>query len=89
MVGRAKMVWKVRQCVPSARAQGEIPHSSSRPPIQASTVFYRVQFPPRSPFIGGWAVYRAGELALRIDRVKLTNINIVAIMRLKFHRFQT
>jgi len=54
-----------------------------------SPVYYRVQFPPRSPFIGDWAVYRASELALLIDRVKLTNINIVAIMRPKFPRFQT
>jgi len=33
--------------------------------------------------------YRTGELALLIDRVNLTNINIVAIMRPKFPRFQT
>jgi len=32
MVGRVNMVWKVGQCVPPARAKGEIPHSSSNPP---------------------------------------------------------
>ena len=75
MVGRVNMVWKV-------------PSPLSTLP-SAPLVFYRVQFPPRSPFIGDWAVYRSGELALLIDRVKLTNINIVAIMRPKFPRFQT
>jgi hypothetical protein len=74
MVGRVNMVWRVP------------PTSGLCPP---SSVYYRVQFPPRSPFIGDWAVYRTGELALLIDRVKLTNINIVAIMRPKFPRFQT
>jgi hypothetical protein len=59
------------------------------PPSPACASRYCVQFPPRSPFIGDWAVYRAGELVLLIDRVKLTNINIVAIMRPKFPRFQT
>jgi hypothetical protein len=98
MVGRVNMVWKVGQCVPPARAQGEIPHSSSnpsstkptsdlRPPTSA--VYYRVQFPPRSPFIGDWAVYRADEIALFVERPKLTNVNVVAIMRPKFPRFQT
>ena len=51
--------------------------------------YFRVQFPPRSPFIGDWAVYRAGEIALVIERPKLANVNIVAIMRPKFPRFQT
>jgi hypothetical protein len=99
MVGRVNMVWRT----PSLTAVGEDgrrpdegqrgktnpsakPTSDLRPP---TSVYFRVQFPPRSPFIGDWAVYRAGELALLIDRVKLTNINIVAIMRPKFPRFQT
>jgi len=51
--------------------------------------YYRVQFPPRSPFIGDWAVYRHGELALLIEYPKLANLNNVAIMRPKFPRFQT
>jgi len=74
MVGRVNMVWRVP------------PTSDLRP---LTSVYFRVQFPSRSPFIGDWAVYRHGELALLIDRVKLTNINIVAIMRPKFPRFQT
>ena len=93
MVGRVNMVWKVRQCAPPARAQGEIPHSSSTKPTSdlrpPTFVYFRVQFPPRSPFIGDWAVYRAGEIALVIERPKLANVNIVAIMRPKFPRFQT
>ena len=75
MVGRVNMVWR----------HPHHDHPQGDPP----TTYYRVQFPPRSPFIGDWAVYRHGELALLIDRVKLTNINIVAIMRPKFPRFQT
>ena len=51
--------------------------------------YYRVQFPPRSPFIGDWAVYRHGELALRSEHPKPANLNIVAIMRPRFPRFQT
>ena len=77
MVGRVNMVWHV-----------SVPPSTLNPQPSTSA-YYRVQFPPRSPFIGDWAVYRSGELALLIDRVKLTNINIVAIMRPKFPRFQT
>jgi hypothetical protein len=51
--------------------------------------YFRVQFPPRSPFIGDWAVYRTGEIALFVERPKLTNVNVVNIMRPKFPRFQT
>ena len=75
MVGRVNMVWRV-------------PPTSDLRPL-TSAVYFRVQFPPRSPFLGDWAVYRTGELALLMDRIKLTNINIVAIMRPKFPRFQT
>jgi len=75
MVGRVNMVWTV--------------HSPLSSPHSAPLVFYRVQFPPRSPFIGDWAVYRTGEIALFVERPKLTNVNIVAIMRPKFPRFQT
>jgi hypothetical protein len=64
------------------------PPSSDLRPL-TSAVYFRVQFPPRSPFIGDWAVYRAGEIALVIERPKLANVNIVAIMRPKFPRFQT
>jgi len=48
-----------------------------------SPVYYRVQFPPRSPFIGDWAVYRTGKIALFVERPKLTNVDVVAIMRPK------
>jgi len=44
-------------------------------------VYYRVQFPPRSPFIGDWAVYRQGEIALVIEQPPL--INVVDLMRPK------
>jgi len=99
MVGRVNMVWRTPSLTgvgeggrrPDEGQEGKTnpstkPTSGLCPPPSA---FYRVQFPPRSPFIGDWAVYRTGELALLIDRVKLTNINIVAIMRPKFPRFQT
>jgi hypothetical protein len=46
-------------------------------------IYYRVQFPPRSPFIGDWAVYRQNELALLIERPRLINLNIVNLMRPK------
>ena len=74
MVGRVNMVWRV-------------PTSDLGPPTAA--VYFRVQFPPRSPFIGDWAVYRTGEIALFVERPKLTNVNVVNIMRPKFPRFQT
>jgi hypothetical protein len=98
MVGRVNMVWRI----PSPTGVGEggrrpdegqrgkanspstLTHHASR-----ITLYFRVQFPPRSPFIGDWAVYRAGEIALVIERPKLANVNIVAIMRPKFPRFQT
>ena len=63
------------------------PISVLRPPTAA--VYFRVKFPPRSPFIGDWAVYRTGELALFVERPKLTNVNVVKLMRPKFPRFQT
>jgi hypothetical protein len=46
-------------------------------------VFYRVQFPPRSPFIGDWAVYRQGELAPYIEQPALVDLNVVDLMRPK------
>jgi len=44
--GRVNMVWQ------------------SRSPVVGSPIvlYYRVQFPPRSPFVGDWAVFRQGEL---------------------------
>jgi hypothetical protein len=63
--GRVSMVWRV-----------PITHHASR-----ITLYYRVQFPPRSPFIGDWAVYREGEIALYIEQPPL--VNVVAIMRPK------
>jgi hypothetical protein len=89
MVGRVHMVWEVGPCIPPAQAQGEVPQSSSNPPIQTSRAYYRVHFPPRSPFIGDWAIYRAGEIVLFVERPKPTNVNIVNIMRPRFPRFQT
>jgi hypothetical protein len=38
---------------------------------------------------GDWAVYRTGKIALLIEHSKLTNVNILNIMRPKFPRFQT
>ena len=73
MVGRVNMVWTVA----ASRESAAVRH------------YFRVQFPPRSPFIGDWAVYRTGEIALFVERPKLTNVNVVAIMRPKFPRFQT
>ena len=49
---------------------------------RAANIYYRVQFPPRSPFIGDWAVYRHGEIALVIEQPPL--INVVDLMRPKF-----
>ena len=60
------MVWRI-----------PILHHASR-----ITLYYRVQFPPRSPFIGDWAVYRQGEIALVIEQPPL--INVVDLMRPKF-----
>jgi hypothetical protein len=48
---------------------------------QGTRIYYRVQFPPRSPFIGDWAVYRQGEIALVINQPPL--VNVVDIMRPK------
>jgi hypothetical protein len=97
MVGRVNMVWKVPPSPTGVGEGGRRPDEGQRDKTNPSSdlrpltsaVYYRVQFPPRSPFIGDWAVYRAGEIALVIERPKLANINIVAIMRPKFPRFQT
>ena len=100
MVGRVNMVWHV---IPSPAGAGEGAHRAdegqrgktnpSKPASDlrplTSAVYYRVQFPPRSPFIGDWAIYRQGELALLIDRDRVRHVNIVAMMRPKFPRFQT
>ncbi len=77
MTGRVNMIWRVS--VPPSTLN---PQPSTRP-------YYRVQFPPRSPFIGDWAVYRHGEIALFIEPPKLPNVNIVNLMRPQFPRFQT
>ena len=48
--------------------------------------YFRVQFPPGSPFISDWAVYRDHEVALIIERPPLVNVNkrsIVQAMRPK------
>jgi hypothetical protein len=66
--GRVTMVW------PVLRSLGEGGRSTT-------TCYYRVQFPPRSSFIGDWAVYRQGEIALVIDHPPL--IDVVALMRPK------
>jgi len=95
MVGRVNLVWRTPSLTavgeggrrPDEGQRGKTNPSDLRPPTAA--VYFRVQFPPRSPFIGDWAVYRAGEIALVIERPKLANVNIVAIMRPKFPRFQT
>ena len=55
----------------------------SQPSTLNPQLFYRVQFPPRSPFIDDWAVYREHELAEIIEKLKLTNLNIVDAMRPK------
>ena len=98
MVGRVNMVWHVPSLTGvgegarradegrqgkanSSSAPNTKPTSDLRP--LTSAVYYRVQFPPRSPFIGDWAVYRAGEIALYIERPKLTNVNVVDLMRPK------
>jgi len=73
LTGRVSMVWVL--------ADGH--HSSSHPKIRTAKVYFRVHFPPRSPFIGDWAVYRQGEIALLIEHPKLTNLNIVDLMRPK------
>ena len=73
LTGRVSMVWVL--------ADGH--RSSSQPKIQSAKVYFRVHFPPRSPFIGDWAVYRQGEIALLIEHPKHTNLNIVDLMRPK------
>ena len=83
MVGRVNMVWRTPSLTwPTSRG-------SVRPRGSPGMTYFRVQFPPRSPFIGDWAVYRTGEIALFVERPKLTNVNVVNIMRPKFPRFQT
>ena len=86
MIGRVNMVWKVGSGGLGLGSGVTSPDAKSHPP---SPIYFRVQFPPRSPFIGDWAVYRADEIALFVERPKLTNVNVVAIMRPKFPRFQT
>jgi len=73
MTGRVNMVWTVA----ASRESAAVRH------------YYRVRFPPRSPFIGDWTVYRHGEIALFIEHPKLTNVNVVNLMRPKFPRFET
>lgn len=68
--GRISMVWRV--------PRGRDP--DLRPPTSVLR-FYRVQFPPHSPFIGDWAVYRQGEIALVIEQPPL--VNVVDLMRPK------
>lgn len=87
MVGRVNMVWRVERRPPARLDQQD---QSGGPVVRSPVVlYYRVQFPPRSPFIGDWAVYRTGEIALFVERPKLTNINVVNLMRPKFPRYQT
>jgi hypothetical protein len=63
--GRVSMVWRV-----------PITHHAS-----SIGLYYRVQFPPGSPFIGDWAVYRQGEIALLIEHPPL--LDVVSLMRPK------
>jgi hypothetical protein len=65
--GRVNMVWRLPSTI------------NSQP---STRLYYRVQFPPRSPFIGDWAVYRQGEITLIIEHPPL--VNVVDIMRPKF-----
>ena len=99
MVGRVNMVWRTPSLTgvgEGGRRPDEVQQGKTNPSTKPtsvlcppSSVYFRVQFPPRSPFIGDWAVYRADEIALFVERPKLTNVNVVAIMRPKFPRFQT
>jgi hypothetical protein len=73
LTGRVSMVWALADCH----------HSSSHSKIRSAKVYFRVHFPPHSPFIGDWAVYRQGEIALLIEHPKHTNLNIVDLMRPK------
>jgi hypothetical protein len=73
LTGRVNTVWTVA----ASRESAAVRH------------YFCVQFPPCSPFIDDWAVYRHGEIALLIEHPKLTNVNVVNLMRPKFPRFQT
>ena len=72
LTGRITMIW----------------HSPPIPKPQTSypRTYFRVQFPPRSPFLDDWAVYRAHEVALLNESPPLTDLNIVALMRPKVPR---
>ena len=68
-------------CLMTGRVNGIwVLHLKPRP-----KTYYRVQFPPLSPFIDDWAIYREGEIAPRVDNPPLTNVNpsIVDAMRPK------
>jgi hypothetical protein len=74
ITGRVNMIW------PPPKVQNPTPSALKNWP------YYRVQFPPCSPFLDDWAVYRAHEIALRIEPPPLTNLNIVDHMRPKVPR---
>jgi hypothetical protein len=69
LTGRISMVWKSPPDL--------------RPPAAGFWPYYRVHFPPRSPFLDDWAVYRAHEVALYMEQPPLVNLNVVNLMRPK------
>ena len=73
LTGRVTMIWP-------------LPATHHPPPITHHFPYFRVQFPPRSPFLDDWAVYRAHEVALLNESPPLTDLNIVALMRPKVPR---
>lgn len=68
----------VRACDCTLRGRINMVYATSR------GRFFRVQFPPRSPFFDDWTLYAESELAPWQERPKL--IDIVAIMRPKLPR---
>ena len=66
--GRVTFIWDIP---PEARARNPAPK------------YYRVEFAMGSPFIGDYAIYRAGELTPWIEKPALTDLNVVDAMRPK------
>ena len=75
LTGRVTMIWFVPPRAPRPQTPVQTPDART---------YYRIQFPPHSPFLDDWAVYRAHEVAAVIESPPL--IKIVALMRPKVPR---
>jgi len=72
LTGRVSMVWHKESHVPSPKSK--VTDGSPTLDLKPWTLdpslwpYFRVQFPPRSPFLDDWAVYRAHEVAMYTEQ---------------------